>query len=69
MVVEGENVLDALSVGESGLDRPWFAKDVCDVGVQIKVRQEGPAMQPIVVHTRRVRERGDVHVVHGILRF
>ena len=69
MVVEGENVLAALSVGESGLHWPWFAKDVRDVGVQIKVRQEGPAMQPIVVHTRCVRERGDVHVVRGILCF
>ena len=33
MVVEGENVLDPLSVVEPGLDGPWTANDKCHVGV------------------------------------
>ena len=44
MVIEGKNMLDSLSVREPGFDRSWAAKNVCHVGVEVEVGEEGAAI-------------------------
>lgn len=67
MIVKEKHVLKALGVRKPSLSRLRDANDMGNVSVHVKICQEGSAMQPVVVQTRGVGERRDLHVVHDVI--